>query len=266
MAEVVKPPGYPRHMVHPVTSQTLSQAVADHIRLMIHRGEVGPGDRLPAERELAGQLGVARISLREAIKTLQADGYVQVRRGARGGTYVTELDVPVARWRARMRAESGEFSDIVDYRIALETECARLAAHRHRAADLTALRDAIAELERADGRAAFRLADSRFHSALAEAAGNARLRNAIETARAELFATHDLLPFTDPIAESVRDHQAVYQAVRAGDGEGAAAAMREHIENARAQLHEIVFGKDPTPAPGGSTPRRRSAPSRAANG
>jgi GntR family transcriptional repressor for pyruvate dehydrogenase complex len=231
-----------------VTSQTLSQAVADHLRLMIHRGEVGPGDRLPAERELAEQLGVARISLREAIKALQADGYVRVRRGARGGTYVTELDVPVARWRARMRAESGEFSDIVDFRIALETESARLAAHRHRESDLTAMREAITELERADGRAAFRLADSRFHSALASASGNARLRTAIESVRAELFATHDLLPFTDPIAESVRDHQAVYQAVRAGDGDRAAAAMREHVENARAQLHEIVFGTPPAPS------------------
>ena len=250
-------------MANPVTSQTLSQAVADHIRLMIHRGEVGPGDRLPAERELAGQLGVARISLREAIKALQEDGYVEVRRGARGGTYVTELDVPVARWRARMRAESGEFSDIVDFRIALETESARLAAHRHHDADLAAMRDAIAELERADGRAAFRLADSRFHSALARASGNARLQNAIETARAELFATHDLLPFTDPIAESVRDHQAVYVAVRAGDGDGAAAAMRDHIENARAQLHEIVFGTAPPPRaaeePGKRTPPPRHA-------
>jgi GntR family transcriptional regulator, transcriptional repressor for pyruvate dehydrogenase complex len=250
-------------MANPVTSQTLSQAVADRIRLMIHRGEVGPGDRLPAERDLAGQLGVARISVREAIKALQADGYVQVRRGARGGTYVTELDVPVARWRARMRAESGEFSDIVDFRIALETESARLAAHRHREADLAAMRDAITELERADGRAAFRLADSRFHSALARASGNARLHNAIETARAELFATHDLLPFTDPIAESVRDHQAVYAAVRAGDADGAAAAMREHIENARAQLHEIVFGTAPTPREG-EEPRTPSTPRRAA--
>jgi DNA-binding FadR family transcriptional regulator len=235
-------------MANPVTSQTLSQAVADHIRLLIHRGEVGPGDRLPAERELAGQLGVARISLREAIKLLQEDGYVQVRRGAQGGTYVTELDVPVARWRARMRSESGEFSDIVDFRVALETESARLAALRHDEADLLAMREAISDLKQANDRAAFRLADTQFHTALARAARNTRLRDAIETARAELFATHDLLPFTNPIAESVRDHQAIYQAVCQADGERAAATMREHIENARAQLHEIVFGTDTSPS------------------
>jgi GntR family transcriptional repressor for pyruvate dehydrogenase complex len=234
-------------MANPVTSQTLSQAVADHIRLMIHRGEVGPGDRLPAERELAGQLGVARISLREAIKVLQQDGYVQVRRGARGGTYVTELDVPVARWRARMRTESGEFDDIVDYRLALEAEAARLAATRRTEADLAAMEAAIDALEKADGRATFRLTDAQFHAALARAAGNTRLIGAIEAARAELFATHDLLPYTNPIAESVRDHRAIHAAVRARDPDAAESALREHIENARTQLRDIVFGTDSAP-------------------
>ena len=228
-------------MTNAVTSQTLSQAVADHLRRLIHLGEVGPGDRLPAERELAEQLGVARISLREAIKLLRNDGYVQVRRGARGGTYVTALDQPLARWRARMRTESGEFDDIVDFRIGLETESARLAASRRGHADLDDLRTAIRDLEQAGDRTAFRLADSQFHDTLARAAGNARLRNAIESARAELFGTHDLLTFTNPIAESVRDHLAIYQAVVDRDPEGAAAAARAHIENARAQLRQIVF-------------------------
>jgi GntR family transcriptional regulator, transcriptional repressor for pyruvate dehydrogenase complex len=246
-----------------VTSQTLSQAVADHLRRMIHLGEVGPGDRLPAERDLAERLGVARISLREAIKLLQNDGYVQVRRGARGGTYVTALDEPVARWRARMRTESGEFDDIVDFRIGLETESARLAASRRGEPDLVALRAAIRDLERAGNRAGFRLADSQFHDTLARAAGNARLRNAIESARAELFGTHDLLTFTNPIAESVRDHLAIYQAVLERDPEAAAAAAREHIENARAQLRQIVFDPDGPasagPAGAGATTASASA-------
>jgi GntR family transcriptional regulator, transcriptional repressor for pyruvate dehydrogenase complex len=229
-------------MANAVTSQTLSQAVADHIRRLIHRGDIAPGDRLPAERELAEQLGVARISLREAIKILQADGYVEVRRGARGGTYVIELDEPIARWQARMRTESGEFDDMVDYRIALETESARLAAARRTDADLVALRAAISELEKADSHAAFRLADSHFHAALAHAAGNTRLTSAIESSRADLFATHDLLPFRNPIEESVDDHTAIYLAVQNGNADEAAAAMRQHIENARQQLREIVFG------------------------
>lgn len=231
-------------MTAEVTAQSLTEAVADYLRRLIHQGEFGPGDRLPAERDLAGQLGIARLSLREALKSLQADGYVEVRRGARGGTYVTELSEPVARWRARMRTESGEFDDIVNFRIALETEAAHLAALRRDDMDLAALRTTIEDLKGAGGRAAFRGVDSRFHSALAIAARSPRLRAAIESTRAELFFTHDLLPFIDPIEETVRGHTAIYRAVADADPEAAGAAMRDHIETARAQLDVIVFGSD----------------------
>ncbi len=225
-----------------VSSLTLTQAVADHLRSLIHRGEVGPGDRLPAERELAEQLGVARISLREALKILQDDGYVQVRRGALGGTYVTELSQPVEQWRARMQDQAGEFDDMIDFRIALETDAAWLAARRRDASDLAQLRTAIEELQRAAGRAAFRSTDSQFHDGLARASGNRRLASAIRGIRGELFSPHDLLPFVDPVEESVRDHGQVYEAVRDRDPEAAAASMREHIERTRVQLREIVFG------------------------
>jgi DNA-binding FadR family transcriptional regulator len=127
-------------MAHTVTAQTLTQAVAEHLRTLIHQGEVGPGERLPAERELAERLGVTRASLREAIRALQQEGYVQVRRGALGGTYVTELIEPLEKWRMRMRSQTGEFDDIIDFRIALETQTARLAAIRRDRADLTRLR------------------------------------------------------------------------------------------------------------------------------
>jgi GntR family transcriptional regulator, transcriptional repressor for pyruvate dehydrogenase complex len=229
-------------MARAVTSLTLTQAVADHLRGLIHRGEVGPGDRLPAERELAEQLGVARISLREALKILQDDGYVQVRRGALGGTYVTELLQPVQQWRARMQDQAGEIDDMIDFRIALETDAAWLAAKRRTASDLSQLRTAIKALQRADGRAAFRSSDSHFHDGLARASGNHRLETAIRAIRGELFSPHDLLPFVDPVEESVRDHRRIHEAVRDRDPEAAAAAMREHVERTRVQLREIVFG------------------------
>jgi GntR family transcriptional regulator, transcriptional repressor for pyruvate dehydrogenase complex len=230
-------------MVRAVTSQTLTQAVAEHLRALIHHGEVGPGDRLPAERELAERLGVARASLREAIKVLQDEGYVQVRRGALGGTYVTELVEPLEKWRMRMRTQAGEFDDIIDFRIALETESARLAASRRDREDLARLRDSINSLgQPSSGHAAFRLSDSQFHAGLARASGNLRLQTAIESARGELFVPHDLLPYTDPIEDSRRDHQQIYEAVRARDPDAAANAMRDHVERTRHQLRDIVFG------------------------
>ncbi|WP_165913120.1 FadR/GntR family transcriptional regulator [Tamaricihabitans halophyticus] len=227
-----------------VTSMTLTQGVAEHLRSLIHRGEVGPGDRLPAERELAEQLGVARISLREAIKQLQDDGYVEVRRGAHGGTFVTELHRPVENWRARMREQSGEIDDIIDFRIALECHSARLAASRRNRADLAKLRSAIRNLDQVDGRAAFRLTDSQFHGGLARAARSMRLENAVHSARGELFSPHDLLVYVEPVEETKADHQAIYGAVRDADPDAAEILMREHIERTREQLRVIVFGSD----------------------
>jgi GntR family transcriptional repressor for pyruvate dehydrogenase complex len=240
-------------MVHTVTAQTLTQAVAEHLRTLIHQGEVGPGERLPAERELAERLGVARASLREAIKVLQQEGYVQVRRGALGGTYVTELIEPLEKWRMRMRTQTGEFDDIIDFRIALETQTARMAAIRRDRADLARLRTSIKSLGQVSSDySAFRLSDAQFHAWLARAAGNLRLETAVESARGELFVPHDLLAYTDPTEGSRRDHQQIYEAVRDGNPGTAASAMREHIERTRHQLRQIVFGSgngsiQPTP-------------------
>lgn len=230
-------------MARIVTSMTLTQGVAEHLRSMIHRGEVGPGDRLRPERELAVQLGVARISLREAIKLLVDDGYVEVRRGAKGGTFITELHRPVESWRARMRDQTGTIDDIIDFRTALECHTARLAAARRTREDLSVLRAAIKNLSRTGGRATFRLADSQFHGGLAAAAGNVRLQNAVHSVRGELFSPHDLLTFVEPIDETIRDHQSIYDAVRDRDAGAAAASMTEHIERTRKQLRVIVFGK-----------------------
>jgi GntR family transcriptional regulator, transcriptional repressor for pyruvate dehydrogenase complex len=228
-----------------VRSTSLPEAVAEHLRELIHRGELTPGDRLPPERELAEQLGVARISLREAIRLLRTEGYVVVRRGQAGGTFVTELRRPAETWRARMRAQVGEIDDLLDFRIALETETAALAARRRTDADLVTLRasvTALTTLTADHGRTPFRLADSQFHLSLAAAARSERLTEAVKASRGELFSPHDLLPFDEPITETLRDHQQILDAVRDQAPERAAAAMREHLDHTREQLRSIVFG------------------------
>lgn len=244
-------------MTRVVTSMTITRGVAEHLRSLIHLGHVGPGERLPAERQLAEDLGVARVSLREAIRILAEEGYVEVRRGARGGTFVTELRRPAENWRAHMREQSGTIDDIIDFRMGLECQSARLAAQRRTRADLTALRMAVTNLRNVQGRASFRLTDSLFHGGLARAASNARLENAIQSARGELFSPHDLLTFEEPVEETLHDHQAIYIAIRDRDPETAAAVMAEHIERTRQQLRVIVFGPEAAVRP--SKRARRSA-------
>lgn len=220
----------------------LADRVAAHLRGLIHRGEVGPGDRLPSERELAAQLGVARLSLREALKVLQEAGYVEARRGAHGGTFVTQLERPLANWRARMLEKSGEFDDLMDFRVGLESQAARLAAARRSDADLEILAKSIDDLAHVRSRDDSRQVDARFHEGLAQAADSPRLAQGIRTARGELFTPYDLLDFIDPVGETRRDHQAVFVAVRDQDEDAAATAIRIHIEHTRRQLRAIVFG------------------------
>ncbi|PFG57575.1 GntR family transcriptional regulator [Amycolatopsis sulphurea] len=225
-----------------LTSSTVSEDIARRVRTLIHSGELGPGDRLPPERELSERMGVGRVSLREAIRLLQAGGYVEVRRGATGGTFVTELNRPYDDWVRQMRSRVDELGDILDLRIGLESRAAALAAGRRTEAHLAALATSIAQLADADSRTSFRAADAAFHSTLARAARNKRLETAISQARGEMFVPVDRLVYTELVETSRAGHTAVYEAVRDRNAGLAASAMEAHLEQTRLELHEVVFG------------------------
>ncbi|GAA5082594.1 DNA-binding FadR family transcriptional regulator [Thermocatellispora tengchongensis] len=225
-------------------ARTVTEDVAERLRRLIHQGEISPGDRLPPERELAETLGVARVSLREAIKILQGHGYLVVRRGAHGGTFVTDLDGPYRQWIGQMRQESSELEDILDFRIAIESQTASLAATRRGESDLADQRVAIERMAAAEGRSEFRLADSQFHGAVARASRSKRLEAAVHYARGELFSHPDQLVYVEQIETCVGDHRLIHEAIADRDPAAAAAAMREHIERTRAELRELLFGDE----------------------
>jgi DNA-binding FadR family transcriptional regulator len=210
--------------------------VLEELRGRIHRGELGPGDRLPAERELARRMQVSRDRVRDALLTLEQEGYVVSRRGATGGRFVTELATPFAAWAARTE---DELDDIVDFRLAVECEACRFAAERRTRRDLHAMRDAVDRLDSATTPREYRLADVAFHAALAIASQNERLATAIERARGELFEPADEL-WKHGRIESLADHQQILDAIRNKAAEPAARAMAEHIERTRLELRELA--------------------------
>lgn len=218
--------------------------MASHIRDRIHVGEYAPGDRLPPQRELATLLGVSRVSVREGLKLLVEDGYLNVRRGSAGGAFVTELSQPAEAWRRRLRNQRSELDDLVEFRIAVECRVAHLAALRSSRSDLTKMRAAMRQMRAiADGTSghhAFRLADAEFHSALGRAGRNGRLNRAVEDARSEMFIPYDMLSFDEPRAVVLSDHQAIYEAVRDGVSTRAVSLMAEHIQRTRQQLLSFV--------------------------
>ncbi len=229
-------------MLTRLATPTVAEDVADRIRRLIHDGALSAGDRLPGERELAGELGVGRVSVREAIRLLTEAGYLTVRRGALGGTFVTGLDSPYEAWLERMRTRVGELDSILDLRIALEGHAACLAAHRRSNPELEALQNTIAEMAGSSTRPSFRLADSQFHSLVAAAARSSRLADAIAEARGEFFVPADRLVFEEQIDASVTGHTAILRAIAHQHAEAARAAMTGHIEETRAHVHRVLRG------------------------
>lgn len=228
----------------PALTPTTPQVISDLIRGLIHRGELAPGDRLPPERALADQLGVARVSLRDALGQLQQEGYLIARRGALGGTFVTGLAEPRRRWLRRMRENPADFDDIIDYRIAIEAQAARLAARRRGQSGLSAIEEVVRWRPGLSKLSSFRAADSVFHRAIAEAAHSPRLEAAIDEARGLLFLPTDALVYPPGTDRSLGGHGRIAAAVRDGDQDQAAAAMRAHIESTRERLRHVLIAPD----------------------
>ena len=154
----------------------LSDTVAHQLEQRILEGALKTGDRLPAERELALELGVSRPSLREAIQKLASKGLVYSRQG--GGTYVADqLKTSLANpWAQMLESHPALSEDLLEFRAVLEGQCAEWAASRATPTDLDRLDQALqaaTDAVKSLNAEAVAGADAVFHQALAEAAHNA---------------------------------------------------------------------------------------------
>jgi DNA-binding FadR family transcriptional regulator len=218
-----------------VEPRRLYRQIADQIRSLIGKGEVAPGARLPAERDLARQLGVSRPSLREALIALEVEGLLDVRVGS--GIYVASPGVP-RRHGAEIAGASGPF-EVIRARWMIEGECAALAARHGTAAQLRAIRNAHAGLRREAKRHHNPLAaDRAFHVRIAEATGNSALELVVQTLWDQRVgplyrALETKLEYPAMARETIDEHAAVLAAILARDPAGARAAMRRHMDMTR---------------------------------
>jgi GntR family transcriptional repressor for pyruvate dehydrogenase complex len=214
--------------------------VLEQLREAILSGHIRPGEKLPNERELCETFGVGRPTLREALRSLEAVGMIEVRPGKSGGSYaVTPSESTVGdALAALVNLRGASLEDLAEFRLDFEAENASWAARRADAGDLTALETAVSEayLAAADPAtlADVAMIDVGWHEALARATKN-RLRIAIALGiREAVIRRHSavLRPAgADEHAATIPDDiAAVTQAVAAGDAESARRLMREHIE------------------------------------
>jgi GntR family transcriptional regulator, transcriptional repressor for pyruvate dehydrogenase complex len=222
--------------------RTSVDTVYERIRELIQSGELGPGQRLPAERQLCEMLSVSRPSLREGLRALRGDGYVRVERGVQGGTFVSDLAKPYAAWLARMRESEDELQGIIDVRLAVEGHLARLAAERRSPSDLEILGHTIDEMSGELTPTIFRRIDSAFHTAVARAAASERLANLMLQARGELFVAASTPIVDERGMRSTKDqHELILSAIRQEDPDAAAAAMKAHIQQTHRDVSDVLW-------------------------
>lgn len=219
----------------PISPKRISDQVFDQLRELIFRGDFQPGQKIMTERELATALNVSRNSVREAINKLVALRFLEQRQGQ--GTFVRSMDetvkIPLA---TVMETRDASLIDLLEMRMGIECTAASLAARRANADDLKAIEKALQEMEAdtADGGLGTE-GDLTFHMAIASATKNPLqvyiMKNVSEFLHVGI--RENLLHlYQDPanIIEILKQHKAVYRAIRSGDADAAFNAMKNHID------------------------------------
>ena len=211
----------------------LNEAVAGEITGLIDGGRFPPGGRLPSERALAEALDVSRVTVREALASLQALGRIDIRTGS--GAYVRDNGSP---------PRSSAF-DLTQARLLFESEAAALAAPDIDDATLDHLRSLLAALENSEGEEAADRADRDFHLAIAAATGNAVVRHVIESlwrVRLEDEAIRDAYRAvcSHDAPQRAREHADILEALRRRDAAAARAAMRRHFTRLMESMLEVA--------------------------
>lgn len=212
--------------------------VAEQLRTAILDGHFAPGDALPTERELAESFGASRASIREALRALQAQGLI-VGGPAPARATVAEPYDRAARDAvvALLRADRVPLPDLVEFRCVLEAAALRRAARHADDERLAEAREALAEMQDpAIPIEDFDTADVRFHVSLVRASGNEAM-HLVMLALREPVAHHLLaaLRADEAAAQTLRhlvaEHEAILQAVEAGQGDRAAELVERHIRS-----------------------------------
>jgi GntR family transcriptional repressor for pyruvate dehydrogenase complex len=218
--------------------RSISEQVADAIRVFMQEQGLGPGDRLGREEDLARQVGVSRPTLREALRLLAASQLIRVGRGRAGGIFVARtpregmsrsLSDSIA---LMLAAESVTMEELLDARLSLEVPIAGRAAAHASPEQLDQLEAAVEAAEgHKPGTPPFNAADSEFHKVLGEASGN-QLLLALTGWILDVLQPTLIVHISGHVSQSaiLDQHRAIVRAVRRGQPAAAERAMAAHIE------------------------------------
>jgi GntR family transcriptional repressor for pyruvate dehydrogenase complex len=218
------------------------QVVVAHIRDLIEKGLVRPGDKLPAERDLAVQIGVSRPTVRVGLRALAAMGIVESRHGS--GTYIPDGPPALGSQSLSLLAALHGFTreEMYDARRVLEVGAAGMAAEHATPDQLATIADEVTNLfATLNDPLVFLVHDIRFHRAVADASGNPIIAALVEMVSALYYdrrrETAEQASDRD-LREAAELHRRIYQAIRGRNSEAARSAMNEHLT--RASAHQAL--------------------------
>lgn len=222
----------------PMEQGSVVSEVAERLLAYFTSGDIAPGTRLPAERQLAASLGVGRSAVREALAALEILGIVIVRPGS--GTYlrdgVSELLPRTLSWGLMLGEPRTR--ELVELRSGLEVQAVQLAADRITDEALERMRANLDSMEKnLDNLAAFVEADAAFHKDIAASSGNQVLQELLQSIRSLLRIWVDrALTDEGHAAAALKEHAEIFAALQARDAVAVTAAMRSHMETASRRL------------------------------
>lgn len=245
LAPMIGPEGVPPSPGTPIRSPKTAELVAGTLRRMVVEGQLNDGDFLPNEAELMTHFGVSRPTLREAVRVLESERLVEVRRGSRTGARVRVPGPEVVARPAGLLLElsGATVADLLTAKAGIEPLAARLLAEAGSA-------EAFDELERmlealvADGHESPRLAETtgNFHLRVVQLSGNATL-TIVAGMLHEITVRHMAFVFKEqrPVSKSdfeklIRSYRKLLHFVRSGDADGAEAHWRRHLDTTRVLL------------------------------
>ena len=237
----------------PAAAPRAFDTICQKIRDMLAAGTLKPGDKLPAERQLAEQLGVGRSALREALRTLEASGVLVLKKGAYGGAFVREGDPSRVALVIQDLLYLGSISidNLTEARLLLQDIIVRLACQRATTADLAALDKNVDLTEKLTKESRFneRLeASVQFYQLLAAAAHNPVLSITVEAMAIILLRVLRILRsngVSKPQTNLVAKRRAFMERLRARDADAAATELKAHLISVHLQLTQrsLAAGK-----------------------
>lgn len=210
--------------------------VVNHVRTLLEKGTLQPGDKIPPERDFARELKISRASLRTGIGYLAAMGVMKIKHGV--GTFVSDGPPELGKSSLSLMGALHGFQSwqMFEARMVLESNLAALAAERGREEQHTAMAEEVAEMFASLGRPGeYLIHDVLFHRIIAQASGNPILAAIMETVTSSMYdKRRKTVERATDLRESAEMHREIYRAIRARKPQEARRLMEKHLEMAQA--------------------------------